>query len=219
MAKNTKVHPAFNHLDIESSDSAVDKIEDGRPLKRLILGLPEARFKEMTEMLKLTPDLGQEQMRQKILHKEREWAENGRREHAIRGVADAEGATHSALDASTRPQCGHCGKFYHTEDKCWELHPELVPPAVKERREQELKRDTTTQINDAESTQGEEAESKGKKPSYRNRKPRKERGAKKVEKAKGVSGRLQCKRCETPNVVRLDDISKPIIEWTVEDSA
>jgi len=38
-----------------------------------------------------------------------------------------------------RPVCSHCDKRGHRKEKCWQLHPDLAPDGVKERRQQSKK--------------------------------------------------------------------------------
>lgn len=35
-------------------------------------------------------------------------------------------------------KCTHCGKLYHTPEKCWQLHPELIPNRIKEQRKKRV---------------------------------------------------------------------------------
>ena len=50
------------------------------------------------------------------------------------------GAQANAAQSSGAPFCDHCRKTGHTQDRCWELHPECRPAWYREKREQRPQR-------------------------------------------------------------------------------
>ena len=45
-----------------------------------------------------------------------------------------------------RVRCDHCGRLGHPEETCWQKHPELLPPAMKKRKENADKKEDTAVV-------------------------------------------------------------------------
>jgi transposase InsO family protein len=71
--------------------------------------------------------------------KDREREKNTNKKSTYKGQENAKPDRQGSESATTNTaskdnlKCDHCGKSRHTAERCWTLHPELVPKALKER--------------------------------------------------------------------------------------
>jgi hypothetical protein len=61
-------------------------------------------------------------------------------------MKDDEGKAGQGNKGRKRLRCDHCGRLGHPEETCWQKHPELMPPALKKRKDNTNKKDDSAVV-------------------------------------------------------------------------
>jgi hypothetical protein len=140
----------LKHLDEEYETAEWVPNPDPRNLLNLIMSLSEERFKEITQLLRLTPKVNGKILREWLLEEEAVVTKD-RDAHTEPSDKQGEGDQPAGFkkgkgqyctgckkhghdedtcpllhpELSTKPRCTECGKVGHGKERCWKLHPEL----------------------------------------------------------------------------------------------
>ncbi len=117
----------LDHVKVLEERIDATKVEltpDKRTILCLIMALPE-QFRYMTQVWALTPNITADQAKEMLLEEERTYHQNDLEATAFA----ARFRKQVKLTGRRRAEAGYptCGKPGHGNDKCWELHPELIP--------------------------------------------------------------------------------------------
>jgi len=118
----------LDHVKVLEERIDATKVEltpDKRTILCLTMALPEA-YRYTTQVWALTPNITADQAKEMLLEEERTQDHNDVEKTAL-AARFGKQAKLTGHGKGEEGNCPTCGKPGHGNDKCWKLHPELVP--------------------------------------------------------------------------------------------